>query len=224
MRWWPFNRDRLTARIASCDERLVAIHKRYERELRFPTDELPDWWTIVVLRSAAAGAAVGLGELERAAWPAGGSSGGVLKLVTGDPTLEVLPRLLDWDATRLSYRCWLWAYTAEITAGLWSERYESEMQAAARLFHTENADEQRITSLGRDLAAAPAEDKEQLASFRSSVLEALASAAFGRELAADPDWIASMWPKWLPFYRRGRQIADERLKQLATQGLHLVGS
>jgi hypothetical protein len=218
---WPRKHDPLRSQIRRYGESLAEVHRSVERRIRWPLDPEAEWWTLVGLRSAAAGAAVGLGEYRQSLHRSGQYGLPALAgLITEDPGLELAVTLHDRDAMRGAYRVLLWAYNVEINVELWGPRYWTEVELAAAVIGLDSGHERAVVRGGDSLKGAPARDGPELArAFRCNVLTGLLRAATGSDFGPQhPAWEAAAG-SWLNCYARGREAAATELKRLAPYGL-----
>ena len=205
---WRFRRDPLRARIETYGRLTMRLYKQLDRDIRFPFDP-PGWWSYVGMRAAATGAAIALGEYRRrladdAAEPER----------KGDPIAAFAAVANDAHAMRPAYRVLAWGAMAEITAELWSPRYDDEMTDAAHMLIVESPYEAKIRAAGAALVG-DGERERRRDAFESEVFAAMVSAATGADTLADHPALADGRARWLECFHRGRAAAESRLQQLA---------
>jgi hypothetical protein len=207
---------------------LSEVYRKLERRIRWPLDPEAEWWTLIALRCAATGAAVGLGESQR--WlfrSARHPHMELAELITDGPRIELIAAFEDRSAVRSAYRVLLWAYAAETTAELWAPTYGAEMDAAARVLEPESDVETEVIRRGAALArevtgGAASQSSARLLEFRLSTLAALVRAAIDRGLSPDDTWVEDSRSTWLDCYARGKTAAASQLKRLVPSGLPSV--
>ncbi len=228
MRWRRKPRDPIRQQIRGYGPLLSEVHRQLEHRIRWPLEPEAEWWTLIALRCAAAGAAVGLGESER--WLRRSTRhphGELAELITDDPLIELTAAFQDRTAVRSAYRALLWAYAAETAAELWAATYVAEMEMATRVLGIESDAEAEVirrgASMARDVAggAASASSREPL-EFRLAALAAIVRAAIGRELSAGDPWVERSASTWLDCYGRGKAAGASQMKRLAPYGIPAV--
>lgn len=225
---WRRRRDPIREQIRGYGPLLAEVHRKLERRIRWPLETEAEWWTLIALRCAAAGAAVGLGESER--WlcrSARHPHSELAELITDDPRIELTAAFQDRSAVRSAYRVLLWAYAAEMAAELWAPTYVAEMQTATRVLGTESDPEAEVirrgASMARDVAGgAASESSTGLLEFRLAVFAALVRAAIDWDLSPRGSWVEESGSKWLDCYARGKTAGASQLKRLAPYGLPAV--
>jgi hypothetical protein len=196
-------RDPLKSQIAEQGKIPLRLYKQLDRDIRFPFDAV-GWWTLVGLKSSAAGAAVMLGSYRRAV--ADGAR-------EQDEPIEWFAQAADdLRAMRRAYRVIARAYMCELTAEVWPERYDHEMDEAVAAVLTVSRYERQLRAEGRVLAS-PADPVAAVTAFRRKVFAAMLAAATGSDA-----WETSGGPAaeaWLRSYVAGRSIAAVRVKELS---------
>lgn len=222
---WRRRRDPIREQIRGYGPLLAEVHRKLERRIRWPLEPEAEWWTLIALRSAAAGAAVGLGESER--WlcrSAGHPHAELTELVTDDPRIELTAAFQDRSAVRSAYRVLLWAYASETAAELWAPTYVAEMEIATRVLGAESDSETEVIRRGASMAreatgGTASESSTGLREFRLAALAALVSAAIDWELSPRDAWVEESGSEWLDCYVRGKTAGEAQLKRLTPSGL-----
>lgn len=206
---------------------LSEVYRKLDRRIRLPLEPEAEWWTLIALRGAAAGAAVGLGESERWLCRSGhGQHLELAELITDDPRIELTAAFQDRSAVRSAYRVLLWAYAAEAAAELWAPTYVAEMEIATRVLGAESNLEAEVirrgASIAREVAGGASGLSARLLEFRLAALAALVRAAIDWELSSGDPWVDASRSTWLECYARGKAAAASQVKRLVPYGLPTV--
>lgn len=217
---WPFRRDRLKSPFARS---LLAIRGEWEeRVAHHPDIEEPNRLAIL---SASAGATVALGGLGTVLIDQFSDSDPKLILPDGrempDRIVQLAQALTEPLATEAAYRVATWGLISEHGAYFWRPNYEIEMYECAKAFELRNDYEGQVPAFGEPVPkdASTEEQAERRATLIRGTLVCMIGAAIDEPIDWDDSFVAMHLPAWIEQFHEGLDVASERLKQLAPQGL-----
>lgn len=215
---WPFKRER-DPEDAPFARHLVAAHESWEE--RIEQSRAVEDSTRVVLHGATAGAMVALGsyvmslrvELEEEAPPARGGG--------PDRMLEFAERLDDARAAEAAYRVATWALISQYVAHVFRDNYDYEMLECGKAFGFESLYEETTVHYGKpaDGRATEDEETERLHDIVKVSLYGMVSAVLGDAIEPEDDSINEQLEAWIEQFSTGLEVGEERLEQLAPDGL-----
>ena len=115
-----------------------------------------------------------------------------------------------------------WGLVAELAVFFWRPNYEIDMYECADAFEFRNQFEGAVAALGEPIATDASVDEQADRRFRliNGTLVCAIGAALGEKIADPEDHFIGMHvPTWIERFNEGLDVADERLKQLAPDGL-----
>jgi hypothetical protein len=217
---WPFRRDRLKSPFA---QDLLAVRSDWEdRVAHHPDIEEPNRLAIL---SASAGATVALGGLGTVFIDQFSNAKPTLTKPDGsekpDRIVQFARALTEAHAVEAAYRVATWGLLSELGAFFWHPNYEIEMHECAKAFEFQNVYEGQVPALGEPVAKdASTEDQVER---RSKLIKGTLVCMIGAVIDEPIDWddlfVGMHLPSWIEQFHEGLDVADQRLKQLAPEGL-----
>ena len=218
---WPFRRDRRLKSPFAQD--LLAIRADWEgRVAEYADLEEPNRLAIL---SASAGATVALGGLGSAFIDAFSDSSPMLPKPDGaevpDRIVQFAHALTEPRPVEAAYRVATWGLISEFGAFFWRPNYELEMHGCAKAFEFRNLYEGGMPPLGEPLPedASTEEQVERRSRLLKGTFVCMVAAAIDEPVDFGDLFIGMQLPNWTEQFHEGLDVANERLTQLAPEGL-----
>ena len=128
----------------------------------------------------------------------------------------------DPNAIEAAYRVLTWGLIADLGAFFWRPNYELEMYECAQAFEFRNSYEGQVPAFGEPVSTDPSDEErgKLLAELLKGTLFCMISAAIDEPVEFESDPIVGMHiPQWTELFLDARQVANERINELAPQGL-----
>jgi hypothetical protein len=217
---WPFGRKHLKTPFA---KDLLAVREDWEDHVAHHEGiEEPN--RIVVL-SASAGATVALGTFGSALIEGTKEMQVMLPLPDGrerpDRVVQFAQSLDEVESIEAAYRVATWGLIAELGVFFWRPNYELEMHECAEAFEFRNVYEGEAPALGEPVDRDASDDVKgkRLASLIKGTLVGMIGAAVDEPIGRDDLTVGMYISRWREQYFEGLDVSQERLKQLAPEGL-----
>jgi hypothetical protein len=103
----------------------------------------------------------------------------------------------------------------------WRPNYEYEMAELAEVFGFSNIFEETVVAIGEPVADPGDVDQvaDRLHELVKGSLVCMVASALNEEIDPDDPIVAMHVPRWFEQFKEGTEVASERLKQLAPDGL-----
>lgn len=217
---WPFRRNPTKTQFGRDLLRVREVSE--ERIAQAPDLEEPNR---LVLLSASAGATVALGGYGAAMQQQFKDGDEYLPTAHGDLAADRIVQfaksLSHTDAIEAAYRVLTWAVSAEMAVFFWRPNYAFEMTQLAEAFGFNNIFEETVVAIGGpvDDGANPRAVGDRFCELVKGSLVCMVAAALAEEIDPDDPFVAMYLPAWLNQFNEAKEVARERLTQLAPEGL-----
>jgi hypothetical protein len=202
---------------------LLAVRNDWEARVTHHEDiEEPNRLAIL---SASAGATVALGGLGAAFIDQFSDATPTLTKPDGsekpDRIVQFAQALTEAQAVEAAYRVATWGMISELGAFFWRPNYELEMDECAKAFEFRNVYESEVPSLGEPVPKGATAEAPvvRMYGLMKGTLVRMIGAAIDEPIDPDDLFIGMQLPNWIDQFHEGLSVANERLNQLAPEGL-----